>query len=274
MEEKRVGSRRIFLCQGASGNHGAVGHFKIVAVVAAQHHAVGGVGKLDVAECFAEAEIAVVVQCVSREGISVFGHHKRALVQVGLRRLGVVHAVACVDGSVARYDGGCGVENGDVGERVVEHLICVDVERVVLAERVEMHVFTEKGVLGRRAVFSVPRIQTVFFVGEHSAHFVITQLNAEVVVEYVGGEGHVLVDQPYLLAGVGIKDGKLRGVGIVQFIAVDKQGVALFHAHISECLQSSGIVEEMSRIAVHVHVAFAEFHIAHHNLVVLPAFGA
>ena len=263
-----------FAGEGAAGDHRAVGHFEIVAVVAVENHFVGGVGQFDVAEGLAETEIAVVEKRVARKCVAVFGNHERTAVEVGLRGLGVVDARAGVDCAVAGDDGRCGVENGDVGQRVVEHLLGVDVERVRFAERFQMYVFAEERILRRRGVFAVPRVEAIFFIGEDTADFIVAQLDAEVVVEYVGGEFYVFVDETHFLARICIENCQLGSIVVVELVAVDKKSIALLHPHVAEGADLGAPVEKERRIAVHIHIALAEKHVANHGLVIRTGFGA
>ncbi len=65
----------------------------------------------------------------------------------------------------------------------------------------------------------------------------------------------------------------MSGIGIVQLVGIDEKRVALFHPDIPVGLECPGVIVEMGAVAIHEHVAFAEFHIAYHNLIVLSLFG-
>ena len=244
MEVERIFLRE-FPGQGVAENTRRVGLLVVASVVAGEDHLLGSVGNLDVAEGFAEPARAVIVERVTRQRIAVFGHYQRATIKVRLLRISVVYAVGSINRAVARNNGGCRVEHGNMGAGVVEHLLRVDVEGVLVAQRMKHHILAEQRILRCRGIFTVPRTQAVFRVGEHAADLIVSEVDAEVVVENVGRKLHVAVDEPHLFADAGIQHRQLRGIGIHQLVGVDEQGVALLHAHVSEGLDSPGIVVEM-----------------------------
>ena len=239
----------------------------VVAVFTVENHLLGRVDHLDIAEGVTVTGHLVVIERVAGERVAILGHYERPLVEVGLAGVGVVHAIGGVDGAILRDDGGGGVKHGDMCGRVVEHLLREDVERIVGAKAVQVHIVAEERIFRGRGILPVKRCQVVFGVGEHAANLVIAQVDTQVVIEDIGGEGDVAVNQPHFLPRVGIEHRQSGGIGVGKPVGVNKEGVALLHTHIAVSFDGAGSVVEQGAVAVHKHITAAKLHVAHDYLV-------
>ena len=132
-----------------------------------------------------------------------------------------------------------------------------------------MHVKIENGILGVGMVFTVHGLQTVFGIGEHTTHIVIAHFRSHIVVEHVGLQLHVAVDEPYLSSGIGIKHGKFCLAVVVELVGIHKQCVALLHPHVAEGIHGIGLLVEIRAVAEHEHAALAHLHVACEHLILL-----
>ncbi len=88
----------------------------------------------------------------------------------------------------------------------------------------------------------------------------------QIVEEHVGCQRYVAVDQADFFAGVGAEFGQFVGTAVVEFVAVDEEGVALLHVDVVEGVERRCGFVEAGAVAVHEHVAFAEHDVAHKHL--------
>ena len=128
-----------------------------------------------------------------------------------------------------------------------------------------MHAGVEVGFLGRRRIFTVLRYQRVRRVGQSTAYFVISEVDAEIVDENVGLEFNVLVYQSYFLALISVKRSHFGDAVEVELVGVYEQSVALLHAHVAESVHRFGFRKVMAAVALHYHGAFGEYDIPDEN---------
>ncbi len=116
-------------------------------------------------------------------------------------------------------------------------------------------------------IFTFERSQPVDRIVKHTAYIVESDIGCEIIIEHVGRQLHVAVYEPDLFTRIGIEHRHLVDAGILKFVGIYKQRVALLHAHIAECVERIGSFIEMRAVAVHEHVVFAKHHIPGKHLI-------
>ena len=114
----------------------------------------------------------------------------------------------------------------------------------------------EDSQLGGRAIFSPLGSQHIILVGQRTAFEVITQIVQTVIVQTVGCQHRITIYHTYILT----QHGQLRHAVIIQIVSIDKQGVALLHTHIAECLHRIYLFEYQRTITEHVHTVMLHPH--------------
>ena len=180
--------------------------------------------------------------------------------------LGVVDAPGGKDGVVFACDFRLADDAGEMGVGIVIERICAHGESVAVVD--EHHVMVEVGVLRGRGILAVDRRKGVDLVVDGAAAGIPSEFGREVIVERVGGEGHVAVDEPDLLTRRAGAEPCHTPVAVVEEdVGIHEEGVALLHAHIAEGVERVELRIIVCRVAIHPHPGLAEPHVPLEDLV-------
>ena len=250
---------------GVARHIAVVRRLVVVAIVACQDHLVHIVGDDDVAPRLAIVARPVVVHRVAHQRLAVAGVDLCPVIQRGVVLAGVVPPVAGVDGVAVVHNHRLVDDGGYVRLRVVAQQLRVHLILVVD----QVHIGRELGLLGVHLIAPILRRQfgVVLVVDNRPVVEVVAHIALDLIVQAVGHQR----GRPVLQAHVVTQLRHLVFAIVVQHVAVGLQRVGLRHVHVPEGVERTRLVVEVGTVAIHVHVAAPEAHIAPQHLILRAA---
>ena len=203
--------------------------------------------------------ITVIEQCIAGE-LLPFVCQDRTLIQIRFPGLCVVIARLGINVVVVAQD--------IRGTHNVRHLTGRIVPQGIGSQRElrvhQFHVIVEYRLLVLGVVFPPFGSQYILFVHQGTPIEEISQTIYPVVVQTIGQQRRVTVFQTYIHTHLG----NLSHTVIIQMVAIQEQGISLFHPYIPERLERVALVEIIGTVAIHVQAVVTENDISYHHLCV------